>query len=211
MQNLVIDREAGTYSFDLEGKPRVTWPSVTHIINETVAQYWSGDQALDRGRYVHKACALIDGWGGGSGLDRESLDPALAPYVGNYDYFLSVTGFVPVFVECSVYSEKYQYAGMPDRLGYFPRPKDKRLWVVLEIKTVGVYPWTGIQLAAYRQGIIESWRHKLPCRPHEIGCAAIGLDPTRTPKPQFYDDHAGDLSMFLSLSTKYRWGKKYGC
>ena len=107
----MIEFDAETHTYTRNG---IVVPSVTQII--APLQDFSGidpevlDRAAEFGTHVHEAIALeLAG-----DLDRDSLDPALAPYVdAALQWIDEVNGNVIGFEEV-VYSERYGFAGMKD-------------------------------------------------------------------------------------------------
>lgn len=151
MENLAVDREKGTYTFTEKGR-MYCFPSVTTIIRNVYWENpWVTDAGLERGRLVHKASWLLDGGGGGHGLNWHTLHASLVGPTRAYQNFKDKEGFVPLLNEENVRSLRYRFAGRPDKLGYFLLNKKLRSQVaIIDLKVGKVEPWTGIQLAAYR-------------------------------------------------------------
>jgi len=126
-------------------------PSVTHIlgtVDHRIGQYAS-DVHLARGRIVHKATALLDGWNSAPGLDWSTLDQAFHGYAHAWERFKRESGFKPLRIERPVRSVRYGYCGTPDRVGWLPQKRGDVLTLV-DIKTSqAVEGWWAFQVAAY--------------------------------------------------------------
>lgn len=99
-------------------------------------------RAAEFGTHVHQACAL---WNRGI-LDEAALDPALAPYLAQWQRFVVESGAEIRDSELPVYHRGLNYAGTLDVLADW---KGQRC--VIDIKT-GVVPRSvGAQTEAYRR------------------------------------------------------------
>ena len=207
MDNLVIDREQGVYRFTERGK-EYQFPTVTTVLDSIFPFEWGTEWALERGRKVHRATALLDGWGDGSGLDWSTVHPSLLPYVEAYAKFRAEAKMTPVVIEVPMRSMKYRYACTPDRIVRFKRGR-KEVWAILDIKTGSLDPKTALQLAAGLQAFKETTLDMgLPTSGLER--LALVLRNDGTAKPTWFEDQ-GDLGVFLSLLNAHQWGvKNYG-
>lgn len=120
----------------------VGMPRVTEILRDAglVSTEWFTDEARDRGTAVHAACQyLVEG-----DLDRDSLDPSVAPRLAQFERFLADAEPRIHAAEVRVYHPIYRYVGHLDldltlngRRG------------ILDIKGVSESEFHGPQLAAY--------------------------------------------------------------
>lgn len=206
MENLVIDRKAGLYRFDARGKPHA-FPSVTHVIDEVLYKHrWANEDALLRGQLVHRASAILDGWGGGGGLNWQTVHPALMGYVIGYVKFKEETGFIPTVVEESVYSLRYHYAGTPDKMGYFLARKLRGPRAIVDLKTGKIDPCTGVQLAAYRRAYKEMHR----MREDHIKRYGLELRENGDYRLRLIDDPADFYTWLNALGVYKFWMEEYG-
>ena len=208
MDNLVIDRDQGVYRFSEKGK-EYQFPTVTTVLDSIFPFEWGTEWALERGRKVHRATALLDGWGDGSGLDWSTVHPSLLPYVEAYAKFKAEAKMTPVVIEVPMRSMKYRYACTPDRIVSFKRGR-KEVWAILDIKTGSLDPKTALQLAAGLQAFKETpWMPGLP-KSGLVERLALVLRNDGTAKPTWFEDQ-GDLGVFVSLLHAHEWGRKnYG-
>lgn len=126
-------------------------PSVTQVLS--ILQDLGGvpaevlERAAEFGTHVHQA---VDLWNKGS-LDEDALDPALAPYLADWQKFVADTGAEILGSEIRVYHPGLKYAGTLDTLA---RIRGKV--ALIDIKS-GVVPRTvGPQLAAYETAYSSS-------------------------------------------------------
>jgi hypothetical protein len=193
---LEIDRGAGIYAFNLNGQ-RVHYPSVTRIM-DPIYDRKAPEYALERGRMVHKACALMDGWGDGSGLDLASLHPVLIPYVEAYSDYKRLTGFQPVAIEEPIICHKLRLGGTPDRY-----TMDATL---LDLKCGGVKGWEGIQLAAYERLLRSRWRENGPAK-RIVNRVTLHLFPNGRWKLEAWKDPS-DWRVFAALMEVHNWKER---
>lgn len=101
-----------------------------------------------RGKAVHKVTALHDN----DNLKLSSIDPITEPYLEGWIKFKEECQYEPVLIEKAAYSDLYQYACTPDRVGYM-----SYLPTIAELKTGDPHkPCTwGLQTAAQEQAIKE--------------------------------------------------------
>lgn len=190
--------DAVRHEYRLDGMPV---PSVTQVIDFLNDYAGVNPAALEvaraRGEAVHLATALDDN----NDLDESSVDPIVMPYLVAWHRFKSETQFVCELIETRVYSDRYRYAGTPDRYGYFP---SRRYSAVLDLKTTAqIMPATGPQTAAYAAALVENGFAKKPRR------FTVQLRTDSSYRLIEHDD-AADLSVFLSALTLYNWRKKHG-
>jgi len=200
VKDLVIDRVAGLYRFEHEGK-RYAFPSITEVLGATVSwNPWANEEHRIRGSYVHKACAILDGAEDASGLDWDTLFPPYVPYIKAYAKFQKESGFVSMMSEQPVCSMKHRYAGTFDTLGTLPVLRRRKNAVALvERKTGSVEPWTALQLAAQEQACTEYLKMKGP-----IFRLAVELRADGNYRTEEYQ-RASDFSVFLALLAGFNW------
>jgi len=168
-----------------------TYPHVTDVIALVRNMQWTPEYALERGRHVHRACALLDGWGDGSGLDLDSLHPVLVPYVDAYQLFLKAWKPDYISIEAEVFHPKYSYVGRLDRA---------TLTDIFDLKCGGdKHKATGLQLAGYEKAYGLKKRRRF----------AIHLLPTGRYFVEEYKDRA-DFPLFLGLLNIHQWRLKHG-
>lgn len=107
--------DKATHRYTLDG---VVLPSVTEIMDGIITDYSKVpadlmEQARIRGQVVHSVCELYDR----ETLDFSTVATGAWPYLQAWINFRHDCQFVPSFIEQSVYSEKYMYAGTLDRFG----------------------------------------------------------------------------------------------
>ena len=177
---LSFEPEAHAYALDGE---RVL--SVTQVLRAVGLDPWEHvppavrEPARRRGAAVHAAIHyLVE-----EDLDRDALDPRLAPYVLAYDRFRRDTGFVPDLVERHVVSRTYRFAGRLDQAG--PWPPGGR--AVIDVKSGLVAPATRLQLAGYAL-CLEG--------PHRRFALHLGADGRYRLSPEFTE--ANDRRLFLA-------------
>jgi len=164
------------------------FPHVTDVIALVRNMAFTPEFALERGRLVHRACALLDGWGDGSGLDWASLSPVLVPYVEAYAKWTKIAGIRWTDIEHTVINHKYRYQGRLDRVG------DEDL---ADIKCGDVHPSEGLQTAAYAA-----------CYRRKLRRLTIHLYPNGRFKVEEWKDRA-DFPVFLGLLSAYQWQLKH--
>jgi len=171
------------------------YPHVTDVIALVRNMQWTPEYALERGRLVHRATALLDGWGDGSGLDYDSLHPVLKPYVDAWGSFMALTKPKFKAIETPVVHQAYRYQGRLDRV------TDEEVW---DIKCgPDKHPSTGFQLSAYERGYFKGLR----ARPRRR--LAIHLLPTGRYFVEEYKDRA-DFPLFLGLLNIHQWRTAHG-
>lgn len=185
MPNVVFDPAAHTYTVD--GKD---YPAVSRILKGTgfIDDSWYTDHAAERGTAVHLACRYLDE----GGVDPESIDPEIEPYVKAYEKFKCDTGFAPRLIEHSAHSDFLEYAGTLDRVGQIAGRGE----VLIDLKTGSSIPtWVGVQLAAYA-GLV---------RP-DIERFALQLKPDGRYKVHKFED---EWAVWTSAVRVYHWQTKF--
>lgn len=144
---------------------------------DTVKTNWrrKRDDAADRGTNVH--AAVEEYLRSGGTLDADEWEPNVLAHVEQFQRFARDHRPTLRFVETTVYSPRYGYAGTLDMLADL---HGRGLWLI-DVKTGGVWPEAALQLCAYRNAdyLITGppWeRHDMP--PVD-GCAVLDLKPDR--------------------------------
>jgi hypothetical protein len=70
----------------------------------------------ERGRMIHRALELYDK----KQLMMDELDPSLAGAIHGYQMFMDDTGFIPLYLEHPLVSERWRFGGRVDRIGFIP-------------------------------------------------------------------------------------------
>lgn len=122
------------------------FPGVTSILQGAgiIDPRWFDDEAVIRGQYVHKAIELYHT----VGLNFNSLDSVIRPYVEAYLDFIKTTRFRPLYVEKKVADPVYKYCGRLDLVG----PLNEKMRII-DIKTGAPQNWAPLQLTAYRNAL----------------------------------------------------------
>lgn len=123
---------------------RVRVPGVTEILQAGgyIDDWWFTDEAKLRGTNVHTACEYYDE----DDLEWDSVLPEYVSYVKAYTRFRKDTGFKPIEIESTSYSERYNYAGTLDRIGELGG-----YLALVDIKTGAKAAFWPLQLAAYQR------------------------------------------------------------
>lgn len=101
---------------------------------------WFTEESRMRGKYVHQIIA----WYLSDELDDYTVDNSLRGYLDAWKRFEVDTGFVPTITEKPLVNDLYLLAGTPDHIGML-----NGIESVIDVKTGGVGPATGLQLAGY--------------------------------------------------------------
>jgi hypothetical protein len=135
-------------------------PSVTQIIHEWMeinvygTRYFTNrftgvtiaaepfKEAGEFGTAVHAGCKVL---ARGKSLDFNHLHPSLYHPLAEFQQWMKDHNPILSLIEEPLYSRKFNYAGMPDIIGFI-----KRRPVVVDIKT-GAFDMAGVQLAGYEQ------------------------------------------------------------
>lgn len=183
---LDFDAESHTYRYAGKLVPGVT--SVLEPLQMLQGVPWAVlEAAREFGSHVHLACDL---WNKKQ-LDVAALDPALIPYLRDWQWFLKETGFEVLRSEEPVYHAQLKYAGTPDAIGNMRGTS----WVI-DIKS-GVVPCTvGPQLAAYQQASDPRPRRRL--------CVQLTGNGYKLHEQK----DLGDFHTFLSALNVYKFLQK---
>ena len=189
MGALIFNEENHTYTLD--GKPLM---SVTKILRPAGADYSKIpphvlENARVRGVASHKACELYD-----LGiLDNDSVDDIVRPYLNGWIKFVSEHDYEHIASEIPLYSEKYMYAGTPDKLCLLDGVK-----TIIDLKcTAKMSPVTALQTSAYAEPTSSTRRL----------CVRLKNDGTYE-KREYTDKN--DFYIFLSLLNIAKWSAKNG-
>lgn len=198
-----IDFDEAAHRYTLRATGAVI-PGVTGIINPVIGQDFSFVDpeklaaAAQLGTDVHE---MIRHDIANPGFERDDVDRfALLGYFDAWREFRERSGFKPLLSEELVYSARYGYCG---RLDLFGELNDRLMLV--DIKRVTVVSRTaGVQTAAYKQGLIETFQ-SFVSRP--IDRCALQLKPgSKWQLVPFHDP--SDLRVFLSALTIHNWKAK---
>jgi hypothetical protein len=194
----VVEVDDDRHEYRVSG---VLFPSVTQVLG-LIGEDWSAmpasvlgnvEAAGEFGRHVHEAVHLLNI----GNLDHADLDPALRPYLQQYERFLVETGYVIVDSEFIVVDRLLRYAGKPDSKGVLPARRKSALdrRAVLDVKTTAAVPRTvGPQTAAYAHPLGPLYMHGRYClhlRPDDYRLIPQS-DPT-------------DWNVFGAALTCYHW------
>jgi hypothetical protein len=143
--DLAFDAGTHTYRYGVRVVPSVTQAlqvvsEFGHVNPEILAT------ARQFGQHVHQATDLFDR----GGLDEDSLDIELVPYLNAWKLFLAETGFVVTHSEARIYHPRMRYAGTLDRRGTW-----KGTTWLLDLKSGAVPRSVGAQTAAYQKACDE--------------------------------------------------------
>lgn len=134
-QTLTFD--AVTHSYSLAGRPL---PGVTSVINALLPGWQADDWYLQRGQALHHGCRLLD-----SGtLDWLTVHEQIRPRIKAWMKFTTDYPAEILAMEQPMASEKYGFAGTPDRVFLDPAGKV----VVADIKS-SYAAQARLQLGAY--------------------------------------------------------------
>jgi hypothetical protein len=121
---------------------RTDLPHVTEILRDAglISTEWFTEEARDRGTAVHAAARYLDE----GDLDRESLDPSVAPRLAQYEKFIAEVKPEILAIEEPVEHGLMKYCGTLDR-----RLRINGREAILDIKGIAASDWHGAQLALY--------------------------------------------------------------
>jgi len=190
MQNsLVFDAESHVYTLD-----GVTIPSVTQVLKSAGLIDFGFvpesilDKAKEFGNAVHKATELEDK----EELDYFTLDVPLQNPLDAWNKFKKDFKFTPTIIEEIMYSEKYRFAGTPDRIGTIGKD-----YVLVDIKTGVLAKTIALQTSGYE--ILSPVKIK-----RRIG---VQLNMDGSYKIKEYKDKT-DQRVFLSCLNIFNWKGK---
>lgn len=172
-------------------------PGVSEILAPAVDLSMVPPQVMERKRQIGKAVHLLCQWyDEGEEIDPDSIDPACLPYFDAWRRFCD--DYKPQFgvIEGPMVSEKYLFAGTPDRARCVIRDEH---WT-LDIKTVAqVSKVTGLQTAAYSELAGNRCARRAAVQLREDG------------KYQFHEfPDSADWPVFLSLLNFKHWRTSNG-
>ena len=156
------------------------------------------------GKATHTACEIINN---GDEVDRESLHPAVAPYVTAYLKFLAENPIQVVLAERKVSNERHWFAGTLD-LVFKALERKAGLWdrdqlCLPDLKTVAsLRPSTGPQTAGYRLALPDLGEPRT-----RIQRLALQLKPDGNYHIEKYTN-PDDEACFLSCLNIYNWRMK---
>lgn len=137
---MILTFDADKHEYRLGG---VKIPSVTQIIADAGLYGDTShftEYSRDRGSFVHKAIQLhLSGE-----LDEDTLDPVIVSYLEVWKKFEVEAGYVSDECEAMLADAIYRYAGTVDHIGHL-----NGHFCIIDVKTGGATPATGIQLAGY--------------------------------------------------------------
>ena len=150
------------------------------------------EEARTRGQYVHRATEFIDA----GTLDWSTLDPVLVPYCEAYQKFIEDTRPGIVLSEKPLYHPSQLWAGTMDRvLSLGGRT------VVLDIKSGALQPANWVQVAAYRELVVEN--EKIVITQGAILC--LQDDGKYRLHTCNRADLKANLNIFMAALTVVRW------
>lgn len=207
-----VQFDEGTHTYTHKGEK---CPSVTQVLPELPEHLIYNQNFIEKtelGSRVHKATEIFDRFGYKSiskkflrnckstlGMPLKDED---IPYIEGWIKFMKESGWKNEEIEMLCFSQKYNYAGMCDRVGRHPKIF-KRKKTILDIKTVSkVSPTVALQTAGYLNAYNEEWPNS-PCE----GRLAIQLLPEGDYKVHRYEieNLPYDLNVFLSKVISKRW------
>lgn len=171
----------------------VRLPGVTEVLKSVgiIDDRWFSKEWAWRGSVVHKCCELDDL----GDLDESSVAEEAKGYLEAWRKCKQECGFVPDVIERCYFSEKYLFAGTPDRVG--PIHFDWKN-TVLDLKTGSIQPWTDLQLAAYSE----------LTKTFERVAVALKADGTYTVKVYPVGERQRDMNIFLAALAIYNWRRQ---
>lgn len=151
--------------------------------------------AMNRGTHVHNLTHMIDI---GTLVMEDIFDEAELGYVQAYEDWKKSCGFKLIMSEVPMYHRKYMYAGTPDRYGLMTIG-GKVVAGLIDIKTGQPHPGNMLQLAAYREMLIDFNNNQV-----DIGmCVYLNKNGTYKVIPSV--SHDEDYLIFLSALNVWRW------
>ena len=147
--------DASAHQYSVRGR---VLPSVTQCLKHVRIVDYSHipqsvlETASKRGTLVHRAIEY-DMTGG---VDENTIDPRLLPYVCAARKFIADAGLRPERVECRIYDARYGYAGTFDVLGSLANG-DR---VIVDWKTGALLPGHQVQMSGYAHGTGEPLKYR---------------------------------------------------
>lgn len=138
---MVIAFDPALHRYTVDGQ---VFPGVTSILGaeglrRDVERYYD-EYGRDRGTAVHKTIALYHE----GRLDPMNVDPVVEPYLDAWVAFLADSRYMPAGTEVRLAAPAIRVAGTADSIGCYEGGA-----AIIDIKTGGPHPSTGIQLAGY--------------------------------------------------------------
>ena len=202
---MTLTFDAPTHTYRLDGT-RI--PSVTQVLRplynfDKVAPD-DLERALELGTSVH----LMTEYHDKGTLDETTLTDELIRYLDAYKSFLDENQVIVHgdYIECRLANPKYRYGMTLDRVVQI-KYKRRTVNAVGDIKTGGIYPAVGPQLAAYQEGfnVMVQKPNQNPSINHRF---SINLKPDGRYDLNWWDDPA-DWKMFLALLQIKNWRMKH--
>lgn len=193
MKELTFDPETHTYFSD-----GIKIPGVTEILTRTgmitPSLYWS-EEGRDAGIRLHEAIRKINQ----GRFDWAEAPPDLADEIMEYEHWLELTGFEPIFSEPDpgLVSEIYRFAGRPDMFGRFP----DGTYAVIDAKRGRAQPSAALQLAGYAQ-LISEGSNLYPL--DQIRRFVLHDFSSGNPKLEEYKNR-NEIRIFLGLVAACHW------
>ncbi len=130
------------------------WLGNKHVVSVTQVMQSAGIidtkfytvEARERGTVVHKCIHYLNQ----NDLDIASIDESVRGYISAYRAFLEISRLTIRMAETVVYSPKHEYCGTLDIAGVM-----RGRSVIIDVKTGHAPAWVGIQLAAYKNALLE--------------------------------------------------------
>ena len=195
-------KEARFYTIDGQRFPSVT--TVLGAIRSLGLEYWRGelgnveadrrmDEAAEIGKAVHRLCHAYNigqSFIIPDGIVGELFSAYRGWFAGNVDKV--------VFAEKVVVSRKYGYAGTADLLAII---KGDTVPTLIDIKcTGGLWPTMPLQLAGYREAILEEGREVNRRLIVRLDKDELGLLQVKE-----YTEHIRDFNAFLCALGLFRY------
>lgn len=190
-----FDEESHTYTVGGREKE-----SVTDILKEFGFQpriRYCTDEGMWRGQQIHKA---LEFYHKGT-LNVNSLDPLIRPYLDAWRLFEAETGFQAWGWETALWDPTSDRCGRPDVYGQC----SDEIWV-LDYKSGGVDPVTGLQLAAYQSMLCNLGL--IPIGKKPIKRFAIQLKPTGRYNIRPFNDE-DDLVVWHFVNNSFNYRGRY--
>ena len=134
----LIEYDAEKHEYKIDGKVK---PGVNAIIDGAGLRppYRGAAKYGRRGKAVHLICQFYD-------EDRlDSFNPEYEGYLESYKKFLELYKPFYFAIEQMQYSEKYDYCGTPDRVGFIEKQK-----AIIDLKSGVATPHDGVALYGYQ-------------------------------------------------------------
>lgn len=167
--------------------------SVGKIINTIYPMPEIDPYYLERGKFVHTACCMIDA----GNLDWNALDSRLTPYCKAYQTFLEMSHPIVEASELIVVAPDYTHGGRLDRV--FRLPGRERL-LVTDIKVgSGKEPRYKLQIAAY--ALLLGGEHVA-----DYDLALLNLEKNGQPRLTVLPDPGSKVAEWRGILAEYLKG-----